>query len=171
MNKYTIMQQTQYDLEASKWTLENRDAVVGAFDEHNSWTDYDEFLFKNINTKNKIALDFGCGPGRNIVKFNKLFNQIDGIDISDINLQNAKQWISSNNIKIPNLFKTNGLDLSPIVNNSYDVVFSTICLQHICVHEIRFGLLSEFYRVLNNNGNLCFQMGFRTITSKICRIL
>jgi len=62
MNKYTVMQQTQYDLEASKWTLDNRDAVVGAFDEHNSWKDYDNYLFKDINTKNKIALDFGCGP-------------------------------------------------------------------------------------------------------------
>lgn len=160
MNKYTKMQQVQYDLEASKWTLENRDAVVGAFDEHNSWKDYDIYLFKNIDTTNKLALDFGCGPGRNIVKFNKQFKQIDSIDISDINLQNAKTWIIANNIKILNLIKTNGIDLSNITNNHYDIVFSTICLQHICVHEIRFALLKEFYRVLKNDGNLCFQMGF-----------
>lgn len=28
------------------------------------------------------VLDFGCGPGRNIVKYNKRFNRIDGVDIA-----------------------------------------------------------------------------------------
>jgi len=98
--------------------------------------------------------------GRNIVKFNNKFHQIDGVDISNINLQNAEKWISSNNLIIPKLIKTNGLDLSEIKDNTYDIVFSTICLQHICVHEIRFNLIKEFHRVLKDNGNLCFQMGF-----------
>ena len=62
-NKYTVMQNAQYDLDAAEWSSDNRDPVVGSFDKHNNWADYDNFLFKGIDTTQKIALDFGCGPG------------------------------------------------------------------------------------------------------------
>lgn len=160
-NKYTTMQQAQYDEHALEWTVQNRDAVVGSFDAHNSWADYDIYLFKNIDTKDKIALDFACGPGRNIVKFSNRFKRIDGVDISNNNLVNAKVWCETNHIAImPQLFKNNGTDLAEIVNDTYDVVFSTIAMQHICVHEIRYNLMKEFYRVLKPNGSICIQMGF-----------
>jgi ubiquinone/menaquinone biosynthesis C-methylase UbiE len=160
MNKYSKMQNDQYDNDAKNWSITNKDPVVGSFDLHNSWKDYDDFLFKDINTSGKLALDFGCGPGRNIVKFSEKFNQIDGVDISNINLENAKLWCKANNKPIPTLYKNDGSDLKEIPSNIYDVVFSTICLQHICVHEIRFSLLKEFFRVLKSGGNLCIQMGF-----------
>jgi ubiquinone/menaquinone biosynthesis C-methylase UbiE len=159
-NKYTVMQQHQYDDEANAWKLDNKDPVVGSFDQHNSWLDYDTFLFKGIDTSSKVALDFGCGPGRNIVKFANRFYKIDGVDISNKNLENAKLWCEFNHIEPPNLFKTNGVDLSIISNASYDVIFSTICLQHICVHEIRFHLMKEFHRVLKADGFICLQMGY-----------
>lgn len=159
-NKYTLMQQWQYDQEASNWSIENKDPVVGAFDAHNVWDDYDNFLFKNAQTIDKIALDFGCGPGRNIVKFSHQFKRIDGVDISEINLKNAAIWCKNNNIETPNLFKTNGVDLQLISNDCYDVVLSTIVLQHICVHDIRFSFLQEFFRVLKPGGVICLQMGF-----------
>lgn len=160
-NKYTAMQQNQYDQEASHWSLEWRDPVVGSFDLHNNWKDYDEFLFKSIDTTDKIALDFGCGPGRNIVKFANRFSRIDGADISQVNLDKAVVWFEFNKLSmIPNLFKNNGIDLSEINTNTYDVVFSTICMQHICVYDIRFALLSEFYRVLQPGGWVAIQMGF-----------
>jgi len=37
---------------------------------------------------------------------------------------------------------------------------STIVLQHIPVYDVRFSLLTEFYRVLNPGGLLKFQMGY-----------
>lgn len=159
-NKYSQMQQNQYDAEASIWTPENRDPVVGSFDAHNDWADYDVFLFKNIITTDKIALDFGCGPGRNIVKFANRFQRIDGADISDLNLRNASIWCKINNTPVPNLFKNNGSDLGLVPSDTYDIVFSTICLQHICVHDIRISLMKEFHRVLKPGGSLCLQMGF-----------
>ncbi len=160
-NKYTDMQQNQYDNDAKKWTVSNRDPVVGSFDAHNAWKDYD-ILFKNIDAHGKIALDFGCGPGRNIVKFSNLFDRIDGVDISDINLKNAELWVQQNGIKIPSLYKNNGVDIAEVPSSHYDVVFSTICMQHICVHEIRYSLFSEFFRVLKDNGWISIQMGFGT---------
>lgn len=159
-NKYSDMQQHQYDDEASRWSLENRDPVVGSFDKHNDWQDYDDFLFKDLDTSNALALDFGCGPGRNIVKFANRFKKIHGVDLSDINLTNAKLWLQHNNIPQTTFFKNDGKDLSNIGSNTYDVVFSTICMQHICVHEIRCSLFSEFYRVLVTGGSICLQMGY-----------
>ena len=37
---------------------------------------------------------------------------------------------------------------------------STITLQHICVYDIRFNYLKEFYRVLKPGGLLSIQMGY-----------
>lgn len=162
-NKYSKMQQRQYDAEASVWSVGFRDPVVGSFDLHNGWADYDEYLFKSVeNTNDKIALDFGCGPGRNIVKYADKFVRIDGADISDINLANASVWCQYNNIPVPQLFKNNGIDLALVPSNTYDVVFSTICLQHICVHDIRLNLIKEFHRVLKPGGSICLQMGYGT---------
>lgn len=159
-NKYSKMQQRQYNGDASVWSVDHRDPVVGSFDQHNIWEDYDNFLFKSVITQDKVALDFGCGPGRNIVKFSSIFQRIDGADISDINLSNAAIWCQHNNVAVPNLYKNNGVDLSLVPTDTYDVVFSTICLQHICVHDIRFNLMKEFYRVLKSGGSVCLQMGF-----------
>src|SRR5262245_27673628 len=128
-NKYSRMQKSQYDQLASVWRTDDRDPVVGSFDQHNAWSDYDEFLFKNVNTTGKLALDFGCGPGRNIVKFNGRFKQMDGVDISDVNLANAKLWCKTNDVEVPVLYRNNGADLSAIGSEHYDVVLSTICMQ------------------------------------------
>lgn len=159
-NKYTNMQQESYDMYARSWSISDRDHVVGSFDQHNQWGDY-EYLFRDVdNLINKKALDFGCGPGRNLVKYSDRFKQLDGIDISKVNINNAKTWIVFNNKKIPNLYINNGVDLQPIEDNTYDLVMSTICFQHICVYDIRFNILREIYRILKPKGRITFQMGF-----------
>lgn len=163
-NEYAKAQEKINSDEANRWSLSFRDPVVGSFDAHNKWKDYDDFLFKNIDTNGKTALDFGCGPGRNIVKLAHLFNRIDGVDISAKNLQNAEIWIKHNSISIPHThYKNNGVDLKGISDSMYDIVYSTICMQHICVYENRLSLISEFFRVLKNNGNMCAQMGYGNV--------
>lgn len=157
---YLSMQNDYYDEYASQWSLSFRDPVVGSYDAHNEWPDYDEFLFKGIDTKSLVALEYGCGPGRNIVKFSDKFSRIDGVDISSINIEKAALNSEHNKTPKPNLFVTSGDNLSMIEDNSYDVVFAVICFQHICVHEIRFNILKEIQRVLKPGGKLCFQMGY-----------
>jgi ubiquinone/menaquinone biosynthesis C-methylase UbiE len=163
-NKYTLMQKTCYENDASNWNISNLDPVVGSFNDHNNWSDYD-FLFKDIdNLESKIMLDFGCGPGRNLVKFSNKFKKIDGIDIAEQNIKNAIVWINHNNIELNkhNVYLCNGVDLNCIDDETYDVVMSTICMQHICVYEIRLNYLKEFYRVLKPGGYITIQMGYGT---------
>jgi ubiquinone/menaquinone biosynthesis C-methylase UbiE len=157
---YLNMQNKYYDQYAAIWSLQFKDPVVGSYDAHNEWEDYDTYLFKDFDTTDMVALDYGCGPGRNLVKFHNRFKRIDGVDISSINLEKSKVNLEYNNIDIPNLYHTSGDNLSMIEDNVYDVMFAVICFQHICVHEIRFNILKEAYRVLKPGGKLCFQMGY-----------
>jgi ubiquinone/menaquinone biosynthesis C-methylase UbiE len=153
------MQLNQYNSLASGWSEENRDPVVGSFDAHNQWTDY-ENLFTNIdNQSEKIGLDFACGPGRNIVKYSNRFKRLDGVDISPVNIENAKKYISSNSIE-SNLYVSNGVGIDCIESNTYDFVMSTIALQHICVYDIRYSIMKDIYRILKDGGVFTAQMGF-----------
>jgi len=159
-NAYASMQREMYDYMYSFWDINNRDHAVGSFDYHNNWADY-SYLWHDVNPTG-ACLDFGCGPGRNIVKFNQFFDRFDGTDICEKALEDAKKWITHNNLPLSKtqLYITNGLDLTGIESEQYDIVMSTICLQHICVYDIRLGFLKEFYRVLKNNGAITIQMGF-----------
>ncbi len=158
-NAYTQMQKNTYARLSKLWSLTHRDPVVGTFDAHNNHADY-EFLFSGIDTQQKVALDFGCGPGRNIVQYARRFKRIDGVDIDYKNLLNARAWAEHNGVNGFKLFLCNGIDLSIIKDAEYDFVLSTIVLQHICVHDIRQNYFKEFYRVLKPDGQLSFQMGF-----------
>jgi ubiquinone/menaquinone biosynthesis C-methylase UbiE len=163
MNKYSEMQKNYYETDAHLWSPENRDAVVGGFDLHNMWEDYNVYLFKDItDLKSKICLDFGCGPGRNLAKYSSTFKELHGVDISQKNLDNAVLWLEHNNCNLEKhkLYLCNGYDLSEIPSKTYNVIMSTICFQHICVHEVRFNLLKEFHRILKPGGIITMQMGF-----------
>lgn len=159
-DEYLQMQNSYYDEYASQWSLSFRDPVVGSYDGHNAWSDYDQYLFKDFDTSQMLALEYGCGPGRNLVKFANRFQRIDGIDISKINLEKARLNLEHNGIPSVNLFHTAGDNLSAIQDGRYDCVFAVICLQHICSHQIRFSIMSDIYRVLKPNGYFCFQMGY-----------
>lgn len=157
--KYLNMQKVQYENNAKLWSQSNRDPVVGSYDQHNSWPDYDEFLFKGVKTEGKLALEYGCGPGRNIIKFNDRFRRIDGVDIAQMNKEKAIINCNNNKIFDFNYYVTDGKSI-PVDDETYDVIFSVICLQHIACHTIRQSIFEDCYRVLKKGGHLCFQMGY-----------
>lgn len=158
--KYLNMQRSQYETDASRWSLTNRDPVVGSYDAHNQWADYDTLLFKDFDTKGQVALEYGCGPGRNLIRFADRFARIDGVDIAQNNLSAAKVNLEHNGIAVPNLYHNDGSTMPMIEEGSYDTVFSVICLQHIASYDIRFSILKEIHRVLKPGGHFCFQIGF-----------
>lgn len=157
--KYLQMQKNYYDADAARWSLENKNPVVGSYHKHNQWADYDTHLFKNFDTTGLVALEYGCGPGRNIIRFSPRFKRIDGVDISAECINKAKQNLQDHGTPFPYLEVNQGNDI-PFGNDSYDVVFSVICLQHICCHSIRIDIFREVHRVLKPGGRFCFQMGF-----------
>lgn len=158
-NKYTQMQLNLYNGLASQWSEENREPVVGSFDAHNAWTDY-EHLFKRLNNQSQlVGLDFACGPGRNIVKYNVRFKRLDGVDISPINIEKAKSYTSARSINT-NLYTSTGTDINVVPSDIYDFVMSTIALQHICVYDIRYSIMKDIHRVLKEGGVFTAQMGF-----------
>lgn len=159
-NDYLNMQNAHYEEYAKAWSLKFRDPVVGSYDAHNKWPDYDTYLFKDFDTKGLVALEYGCGPARNLIKFQDRFARVDGIDIAQTNLDKAKINLDDAGVKDYNLYLTSGDNLSEVASESYDVVFAVICFQHICVHEIRYSILKDIYRVLKPGGYLCFQMGY-----------
>lgn len=160
-NHYSVMQRVQQDDEATKWSMNAKDYIAGPFEAHNLWPDYQLFLFKDMHLGDySRALDFGCGFGRCIALYRDVFNVIDGVDISGVGLEKAKEYLLHEGVPIPNLYLSNGTDLREVPSNLYDVVYSVICLQHICVHEVRLGLMKEFYRVLKPGGLFTAQMGY-----------
>jgi ubiquinone/menaquinone biosynthesis C-methylase UbiE len=158
-NRYTRLQRDMYDGGYLGWTIHNRDAMVGTFDAHNDFGGHD-LLFSGLDTAGKVALDFGCGPGRNLVRYCDRFTRIDGVDLSAVALDKARDYLASAGLASPTLYQCNGVDLAGVPDQVYDIVFSTITLQHICVHAIRLNYFREFFRVLRPGGWLAFQMGF-----------
>jgi ubiquinone/menaquinone biosynthesis C-methylase UbiE len=158
-NIYTKMQRDFYNSTADIMAIENHRG-------HDSNPDYYGLLLKEVFInpnlwKDKVALDFGCGIGRNVDNLLKIadWKSVDGCDISVENINRAEKFLQnthdSNKFK---LYTTTGTTLNPINDNLYDFVMSTIVLQHIAVHQIRNNLLTDIFRVMKSGGLFSFQM-------------
>jgi 2-polyprenyl-3-methyl-5-hydroxy-6-metoxy-1,4-benzoquinol methylase len=147
-NSYTLMQKRWYN------------PGTNNHEEHNNNPDYWNILLKDLKNKDKWAgkdaLDFGCGKGRNVTNMLSLcdFNTVDGVDISEGNINHCKETYLEQNSK---WFCNNGVDLQELQSSHYDFVMSTIVYQHICVYDIRRSLTEEIYRVLKPGGIFSLQ--------------
>ena len=158
-NKYTQMQKAYYDNEGVTGGMNKENHM-----KHNGNEDYWNILVKDTEDPsflNKIGLDFGCGCGRNVLNLYKRFQRMDGVDISPELIatceSNLEQFTEAHRYKF---YTCNGVSLDVIGDSIYDFVMSTIVLQHICVHDIRYNYLKEFYRVMKSGGILSIQLGF-----------
>jgi ubiquinone/menaquinone biosynthesis C-methylase UbiE len=155
-----------WDNIAKTWSVRNKNPVVGWYDYHNQWPDYETVLFDGIETKGKVALEYGCGPARNIIRFGSPesrfgFARIDGVDISQTNIENGRINLVDVGYQgpQPNLWQNDGCHIEQ-PDNSYDLVFSVIALQHVLSHPIRQIIMGEIHRVLKPGGWFTAQMGF-----------
>ncbi len=160
-NKYTKMQKDFYEAEAKHMAINDHK-------EHNANPDYWHVLLgvlENDFIKDGFtALDFGCGTGRNVHNLinNCIWKRVDGVDISAANTVEARKKLEDDKFTNFNLYVNNGVDLSILPSDEYNFVMSTIVFQHISVHEIRYSLMSEIFRVLKKDGVFSFQMGVGT---------
>ncbi len=152
------MQREYYNSTADIMAIENHRG-------HDANPDYYGLLLKEVIEnpeiwKDKSALDFGCGIGRNVDNILRLasWKNVDGCDISSENVIRATNYLKEEKHLNFNLYTTDGISLTPIQDNSYDFVLSTIVLQHIAVHTIRKKLLTDIYRVMKPGALFSFQM-------------
>jgi SAM-dependent methyltransferase len=141
---------------------DSKNLCVGNFQDHENYP-YEEYLLKKYDGPKDIALDFGCGMGRMMNRMLNIFTRVDGADLMHENIDYARYFLSSeNNIPAERycLFKTDGIGCDLGVREVYDFVYSTICLQHISIHSIRFRIICDIYELLKPGGQFCLQLGF-----------
>jgi ubiquinone/menaquinone biosynthesis C-methylase UbiE len=120
------------------------------------------YLLKYMGVpRDKVALDFGCGPGRMILRLAPLFARVDGVDISPTCIETADRWCTRLSNR-PRLYVNDGVMLNDIPSDEYDFVYSTIAFHHINSWPIRMSLLHEFFRVLKPGGRIAIQMFYTT---------
>lgn len=160
-NDYSKFQKDFYTRETPIMRVENHG-------KHNANPNYWSILLGDIQNdpekwKGKNALDVGCGCGRNLLNMSKLaeWATVDGCDISAPNCEESKMymWENAEHTHV-DTYPTNGYELDGVPSDKYDFVMSTIVFQHICVHDVRFNLLKEVFRVLKSGGTFSLQMAF-----------
>jgi SAM-dependent methyltransferase len=155
--KYIDMQKWQYELDVPS------EEVVGSYEWNEGFPYETHLLYINGDVRypifadpsDKIALDFACGPGRMIPRMSKYFARVDGVDISDRLVADARAANPASNFWV-----TAGDDLGEAPSSTYDFVYSTIAMQHVAVHSIRMKILREIARVLKPGGCINIQYSF-----------
>ena len=101
------------------------------------------------------ALDFGCGVGRLSRPLAERFRECVAIDISEGMVRLAREL----NEDRPNCrFLVNAApDLGQLESESFDLVYSSLVLQHMPSVEMVEAYVSEFLRVLRPGGLAVFQ--------------
>lgn len=160
-NEYSKFQKDFYTRETPFMRVRNHS-------EHNDNPEYWDLLLGDVKSnpdswKDKSALDFACGCGRNLLNLSSLakWSVVDGCDISAPNCGEAKALMDWDHSSIScTCYTTNGYELNGVPSDKYDFVMSTIALQHICVHDIRFNIMKDIFRVMKPGALFSFQMGF-----------
>lgn len=132
--------------------------VVGWYAQHEQF-DYERWLLGGITIgPDAVALEYGCGPGRMLRRMAAPFSRVDGVDISAEVIEVARRRCESLPTP-PRLMVTDGQSV-PVDAAAYDLAYSVICLQHICVHTVRQRIFEGLFRALKPGGVLTFQMGY-----------
>lgn len=130
--------------------------IVGNIEWHEELP-YENYLFGPLGTlkRSMKVVDFGCGPGRMINRALKLFETVDGVDISEYALDYAGN-------EYPNsmFYPSSGLDMGAIPSKFYDIIFSTISMQHIPSRKIRNNILKSMWNALYDNGWITLQLAY-----------
>jgi ubiquinone/menaquinone biosynthesis C-methylase UbiE len=155
--RYAAMQKAIYSSVDPKSDFQVKEVIVGHYDAHEEYP-YEQYLLRDVSDPGEtVALDFGCGPGRMILRMSKVLGRVDGVDISKKLIDVCREWTHDIG-NVGALYVNDGTSLEQIASNQYDLIYSTIALQHISVASIREALFREFHRVLKADGKLALQM-------------
>jgi SAM-dependent methyltransferase len=118
------------------------------------------FQRANCDIPSGCCLEFGCGVGRVTRFLAKRFDKVIAVDLSPGNLRLCRQFLQDaglKNVEYILLEKLSDLDQFP----GFDLLFSTIVLQHNPPPVIKL-LLEKLFGKINNNGFALFQVPTHT---------
>jgi ubiquinone/menaquinone biosynthesis C-methylase UbiE len=95
------------------------------------------------------ALDFGCGVGRLTSALSRHFGTVTGVDISPPMLEHARKILADD--PRCRVVLGDGPDLAGFCDDSFDLVYSSLVLQHMAP-GLADGYLAEFVRVTRPGG-------------------
>lgn len=103
------------------------------------------------NVSDKVVLDYGCGPGHDLVGFShfSLPKKLIGIDISSTAIEASKQRLALHNYNVDLILINEDEAILPLEDESVDVIHSSGVLHH--VKDLN-KVIKEFYRVLKPSG-------------------
>lgn len=99
------------------------------------------------------ALDFGCGIGRLTRALHRHFDRCIGVDISPSMVTWAKKLIPECDFSV-----LDQQDLTIFPDQSFDLIYSNIVLQHQLSTAVVTAYIAEFLRTLKPGGLLVFQL-------------
>ncbi len=109
----------------------------------------DDLISKQLQVKDIIVLEIGCGIGRLSEFISPLVSKLYAVDISDEMISKAKERLS--NLSNVQFIATDGKSF-PIPEQSVDTVFSFIVFQHMPSVRVIKENLREISRVLKPGG-------------------
>ena len=134
-------------------------AIVGNYEWHEAFP-YEQYLFYNNgkplkNFDESTVVDFGCGPGRMVNRARKLFKKVDGIDISEYAIAYSRDTFPGSDFYV-----SSGIDVGSAPENTYDIVYSTIAIQHIPCKTIRMNIFRGIHNILKKGGIMSIQVAY-----------
>ena len=109
----------------------------------------------------EAALDFGCGVGRLTFALGQYFQKVTGLDISPTMLKKAHSFKAVRPGGERCEFVLGGQNhLGQFATNSFDLVYTTIVLQHVPRLADIESYIREFVRVVRPGGMICFQLPY-----------
>lgn len=132
------------------WFVSAQESYEYCLERFNMYPKLREFSQMDRNHEADVILDYGCGPGNDLVWFtlNCKARHIIGMDVSKSALENAQFRLALHNIKSSNveLIQIEEVqDEIPLKNNSIDFINCQGVLMHT-TNPIE--IVKEFYRVL-----------------------
>lgn len=118
-----------------------------------SWEEFEESGRENAQRIREILpdtaatiLDFGCGIGR-VLRYLVEYKKLYGVDISRKMLEMARSRLPADNVVLKHVTEC----AIPLENESVDLVYSLLTLQHIDRADVT-KIVGEFHRILKAGG-------------------
>jgi SAM-dependent methyltransferase len=115
----------------------------------------DPILTRGRDLKSNRLLEIGCGIGRMTRRFAQDFGEVHATDISAEMINQAR--LNFQNIDNVCFYETNGLDLSGLPDDYFDIIFSAYVFQHVPSTEVIQSIIRDACRVLKPGGLFKFQ--------------